>query len=122
MSEFGKIKRFIRREKIYTANQGSKFLFSGAFSMKGHFMPRHGGMVRNSEWEKLGKKGQEEVGGRPTRLIQALYWALAGSLHSSPARDAMQMRGLGRRKDRLLIQIHTLDNGCSGIYSLLDWF
>lgn len=55
----------------HTANQGSKFSCSGAFSVKGHFMPRQGGMVRNSEWEKLGKKGQEEVGGRRARPSQA---------------------------------------------------
>lgn len=30
----------------------------------GHFMPRHGEIVRNGEWEKLGKKKQEEEGER----------------------------------------------------------
>lgn len=30
----------------------------------GRFMPRHGEMVRNDEWEKLGKKAQEEAGDR----------------------------------------------------------
>lgn len=78
-------------------------------------MPRHGGMVRNGEWETLGKEGQEEVGGRRARLSQALGGGtargLAGGLHSSPARNATPLRGLGRRKDRPLIQIHMLDSG-----------
>lgn len=42
---------------------------------------------------------------------------LAGGLHSSPALDAVQMRGPGLRKDRSLFQTRTLDSGCAGLCS-----
>lgn len=53
----------------HTANGGSESPCSRGFRGKhGPFMPGHGEVVRNDEWEKLGKKGQEEAGDRGARL------------------------------------------------------